>query len=108
MMRYEFEVIYDWHDSYGFFPDEENTHQIFIGTSEELGDFVRVLRECGGRNIFFHSLREVGEQTAEEPDDIEEEYEDPWERELIRSVTGGYYNSANPWDAPGMGVSDFI
>ena len=44
----------------------------------------------------------------EEEDPYEEEYVDPWEREYIRSVTGGDYSSANPWDAPGMSVSDFI
>lgn len=64
-MRFEREIIYDWHDPYGFYPDEEE-------------------------NLW------------------EEEYEDPWEREFIRSAAGGNYSPSNPWDAPGMSVSDFI
>lgn len=104
-MRFKFEIIYDWHDHYGFFPDEENCREVFTGTSEELKNRVRDLRECGCRNIFFNRL---GEAEEAEEDLWEEEYEDPWEREFIRSAAGGYYSPANPWDAPGMSVSDFI
>ena len=108
-MRFEFELIYDWHDNYGFFPDEENCHEMFVGTSEELNNRVRDLRECGCKNIFFNRLgeaEETGEVEGEDP--WEDEYEDPWEREYIRSVTGGDYGATCPWNAPGMRVSDFI
>lgn len=104
-MRFEFEIIYDWHDDFGFFPDEENCHEMFVGTSEELDRRVRDLRECGCKNIFFNRL---GEAEEVEEDPWEDEYEDPWEREYIRSVTGGDYGATCPWNAPGMSASDFI
>ena len=110
-MRYEWEIIRDWHDENGFFPDVENESEFFVGTNEELNNRVRELRECGCINIFVNLLGAVDEvevQEAEEEDPYEDEYVDPWEREYIRSVTGGDYSSANPWDAPGMSVSDFI
>lgn len=100
MKRFEYEIIFDYHDKYGFFPDEENFSEMFVGTSEELDSRVRDLRDCGCRNIRFSCLQEHEE--------FEEEYVDPWERAYIRSVSGGDYSSANPWDAPGMSVSDFI
>lgn len=107
-MRYEFEIIYDWHDNFGFFPDEENCHEMFVGTSEELNNRVRDLRECGCKNVFSNRLGEVEKVEGDPYGDNWEEYVDPWERDYIRSVTGGDYSSANPWDAPGMSVSDFI
>lgn len=110
-MRYEWEIIRDWHDVNGFFPDEENESEFFVGTNEELDNRLRELRECGCTNIFFNLLGEVSEAEEAEEDpygDDWEEYVDPWEKEYIRSVTGGDYSSANPWDAPGMSVSDFI
>lgn len=110
-MCFEWEIIYDWHDENGFFPDEENVRDDFVGTVEGLDNRVRVLRECGCTNIFFNCLGEFKEDEDEEvekEDPFEDEYVDPWEREYIRSVTGGDYSSANPWDAPGMSVSDFI
>lgn len=36
-----------------------------------------------------------------------EEYES-YEETYIRSSTNGDYSPSNPWDAPGMSVSDFI
>ena len=98
---FEYEIIYDWRDRNGIFPDEKNARCSFDGTCEELQNFIENLRSCGGENIFFNCLGEV-------EDPFEEEYVDPWEREYIRSVAGGDYGSANPWDAPGMSVSDFI
>lgn len=65
-MRFEFEIIYDWHDDFGFFPDEENCHEMFVGTSEELDRRVRDLRECGCKNIFFNRLGEA-EEVEDDP-----------------------------------------
>lgn len=107
-MRSEWEIIRDWHDEYGFFPDEENFHEFFVGTVEELDNYVRQLRECGCTNIFINCLGKVDEVEEDPYGDDWEEYVDPWEKEYIRSATAGDYGPSNPWDAPGMSVSDFI
>jgi hypothetical protein len=41
----------------------------------------------------------------EVPEGFEKEYDD---EEYEPSSTGGDYSPSNPWDAPGMSVSDFI
>lgn len=108
-MRKEYEIIYDYHDEYGFFPDEENIHELFVGTSADLNWRIQELRKSGGLNIFFHDTgNEPPEETEDPYGDDWEEYVDPWEREYIRSATAGDYSPSNPWDAPGMSVSDFI
>lgn len=103
MMRYEWEIICDRNG-------EENTFHLFVGTAEELNNHVREMIKCGCTNIFTNRLGAdmADDGDVEEEDPFEDEYVDPWEKEYIRSVTGGDYSSANPWDAPGMSVSDFI
>lgn len=72
-MRKEYEIIFDYHDEYGFFPDEENVHELFVGTAEELKRRIQELRKSGGRNIFFR-------ETGNEPTEVEEDpYGDDWE-----------------------------
>lgn len=101
-MGYEWEIICDR-------DGEENTFHLFIGTVEELDEHVRKMKEIGCTNIFTNRLGgEATEDNDADEDPWEEEYVDPWEKAYIRSVTGGDYSSANPWDAPGMSVSDFI
>ena len=107
-MRKEYEIIFDYHDEYGFFPDEENVRELFVGTEADLNWRIQELRKSGGRNIFFHA---TGNEPPEEDDpygDDWEEYVDPWEKEYIRSATAGDYSPSHPWDAPGMSISDFI
>ena len=107
-MRFEWEIIRDWHDEFGLFPDEENISEFFVGTVEELDNYVRVMRKCGCTNIFTNCLGKVDEVEEDPYGDDWEEYVDPWEKEYIRSATAGDYGPSNPWDAPGMSVSDFI
>lgn len=40
-------------------------------------------------------------------DEIPDYIEDSWKEETT-SVTNGDYGPGNPWDAPGMSISDFI
>ena len=107
-MRFKWEIICDYHDEAGELPDEENIRDEFSGSADELAEFIEWLRSVGCRNIFFNALGAAPDEPEEEEDLWEEEYVDPWEEAYIRSVTGGDYSSANPWDAPGMSVSDFI
>ena len=39
----------------------------------------------------------------------EDEWEEPdWDDDYVPSSTNGDYSPSNPWDAPGMKMSDFI
>lgn len=40
--------------------------------------------------------------------EVPEGFEEEEEEEYTPSSTGGDYSPSNPWDAPGMSVSDFI
>lgn len=37
-----------------------------------------------------------------------DDWDDDWDDEYIPSAENGDYSPSNPWDAPGMSVSDFI
>lgn len=41
-------------------------------------------------------------------DGVRSEFEDDDEDEYIPSAENGDYSPSNPWDAPGMSISDFI
>jgi hypothetical protein len=41
-------------------------------------------------------------------DSFEIDCEEPLENEYTPSATAGDYSLGNPWDAPGMSISDFI
>ena len=41
--------------------------------------------------------------------DNEDEWDEPdWDDDYVPSATRGDYSPSNPWDAPGMKISDFI
>ena len=98
-MRYE--IIYDY---CGANCECEGIRETFDGTWGELQDYIKEIRATGGYNIDANCIDEEDDPYGEDW----EEYVDPWEKAYIRSVAGGDYSSANPWDAPGMSVSDFI
>ena len=49
------------------------------------------------------SLREIAEKCERY-----REYKDDDDEEYTPSATHGDYSPSNPWDAPGMSISDFI
>lgn len=96
-----YEIMYDYDDEW---TSECNLITTYEGTWDGLQEYIEQLRENGCSNIT--AACTSGDEFEDEWDG--EEYVDPWEASFIRSVTGGDYSSANPWDAPGMSVSDFI
>ena len=86
-MRYE--IIYDYCDEW---TEDTNICETFDGTYDELQDYLKQMKEAG---CYYFSVSCIGEEEYEEED------EDPFEEEPD-------YGPSNPWDAPGMNVSDFI
>lgn len=86
-MRYE--IIFDYD---GEWTSECNLVETFDGSWDGLQDHIKEMRENGCSNITASCYDE---------EEYEEEDEDPFEEEPD-------YGPSNPWDAPGMNVSDFI
>jgi len=67
--------------------------ETFQGTDEELNGYLDELR------LYYSCVK------------AELKYDPDWDRDIddyIPSATAGDYSPSNPWDAPGMSVSDFI
>ena len=82
-----YEIIYDY-------DDEKNIRENFDGTWTELQDHIKQMRETGCYNI--------------DATDLEQGEYDPYRGRERTSCTYGDYSPSNPWNAPGMSISDFI
>ena len=88
-----YEIIYD-------FEDEKDLRDHFEGTWTELQNHIQAMKEAGCYHIDATDI--LPEEDFPEPNDRE------LEQHNFTSSTMGDYSPGNPWDAPGMSISDFI
>lgn len=81
----------------------ERKAELFTGLME----WVWVHTEGYGKDEYIIALENIGFTKEEIEEELSECYFDN-DEDYIPSSTNGDYSPSNPWDAPGMSISDFI
>lgn len=86
-------------DVWNHLDNEQKTYTTVEMMDDIISEYEYLLRhDC----YWVDAVREAIENNCYDPNEEEEE------EEYVPSATNGDYSPSNPWDAPGMKISDFI